>query len=120
MQDSKKPVDKQRPGDASGGAPASDDYRHHNSGRRASGHGRGGMDAPEEFPDAHHQAGYEYSGGGQGHESNRSLARETDEDLESRSGPYTRAGQPAQPGGPGGQAAAADKDVPGKRSDTKR
>lgn len=77
--------------------PAPEDYSHRNSGRRASGHGGGDMDAPEEFPEAHHEAGYDFSGGGRGHEANRSLAHETDEDLESRSGPYTRAGKPGKP-----------------------
>lgn len=99
MQEPKKPSDTKQPGttlDSSTPAPE-DDYRDQNSGRRAAGHGGGDMDEPEEFPDAHRETGYEYSGGGQGHEANRSLARETDEDLESRSGPYTRAGQPAQP-----------------------
>lgn len=77
--------------------PAPEDYSDRNSGRRASGHGGGDMDAPEEFPEAHHEAGYDFSGSGHGHESNRSLAHEIDEDLESRSGPYTRAGRPAKP-----------------------
>lgn len=78
--------------------PESDEYRHRNSGRRASGHGGGDMDTPEEYPEAHHEAGYKFSGGGRGHESSSSLAHESDEDLESRSGPYTRAGRPAQAG----------------------
>lgn len=78
--------------------PGPDEYRHRNSGRRAAGHGGGDLDTPEEFPEAHHEDGYKFSGGGRGHESNRSLAHESDEDLESRSGPYIRAGQPAQSG----------------------
>lgn len=102
MPDPKKP-DTSRPSSVNPGnpAPAPEDYSHRNSGRRASGHGGGDMDAPEEFPEAHHEAGYDFSGGGHGHESNRSLAHETDEDLESRSGPYTRAGKPGKaPGDP--------------------
>jgi hypothetical protein len=78
------------------------------------------MDAPEEFPEAHHEPGYEYSGGGQGHESNRSLAHETEEDLESRSGPYTRAGKTAQSRGEAEGADPDDKSAADKRSDTKK
>lgn len=97
MSDPKKPDTRVQTDTARDSAvPAPEDYSHRNSGRRASGHGGGDMDAPEEFPDAHHEAGYDFSGGGRGHESNRSLAHEIDEDLESRSGPYTRAGQPAK------------------------
>lgn len=79
------------------------DYRDHNSGRRAAGHGGGDMDRPDAFPDAHREAGYDYSGGGHGHEPGRSLAQEADEDLESRDGPYTRAGRPATPKKPSDQ-----------------
>lgn len=107
MQDSKDPKVKgtQQSGATPGNdTPDPDEYRHRNSGRRASGHGGGDMDTPEEYPEAHHEAGYEFSGGGRGHESNRSLAHESDEDLESRSGPYTRAGRPAE-----GGAEAQDK-----------
>ena len=100
MQDPKHPKshDTQQSGAKPTETPDPNDYRHRNSGRRASGHGGGDMDRPEEFPEAHHEAGYKFSGGGRGHEPNRSLAHESDEDLESRSGPYTRAGQSAQSG----------------------
>lgn len=116
MADSRKSQDKQQAErstepDAMG---ASDyDFRH--SGRRAAGHGGGDMDAPKEFPEAHHQTGHDYSGGGRGHESNRSLGREADEDLESRSGPYNRAGQPAQPRGEA-EDKLSDKSINGDKT----
>lgn len=97
MQDSKKSGDPQRTGKAASSAtPTPESYRYRNSGRRASGHGGGDLDTPEEFPEAHHETGYDYSGGGHGHESNRSLDHEIEEDLESRSDPYIRAGQPSR------------------------
>ena len=55
------------------------------------------QDMLEENSDAHQDAGYQFSGGGPGQKSVRSLARDTDEALERVNGPYTRAGQPAIP-----------------------
>ena len=122
MRNSKEPQDpKQTDRATSSDAPASSpedsansDYDFRNSGRRAAGHGGGDLDRPEEFPDAHHEAGYEFSGGGRGHEPNRSLAQESDEDLESRSGPFTRAGQPAQPRGEAEDTDPTDSSNAGK------
>lgn len=55
------------------------------------------LDPTDGYSDAPDDTGYQFSGGGTGHKAVRSLARETDEVLESVNGPYTRAGQPATP-----------------------
>ena len=124
MQDHKRPEDTKRPGAPPGGsAAAPDEDRSRNSGRPAAGQGGGDMEPPEEFPEEHHETGYEYSGGGQGHEANRSLARDTDEDVESPSGPYTRAGHPAKSAQPKSEprdAEVAGKKTPDKRTDHKK
>ena len=70
-----------------------DPYPDTKTGLRAAGHGGGEMDEREEASDR--PDGYVFSGGGRGHEPQRSLGQEIDEDMESRSGPYTRAGHPA-------------------------
>src|SRR5690606_34004945 len=70
-------------------APESDPYPPTKTGLRAAGHGGGEMDEREEAADR--PDGYVFSGGGRGHEPNDSLAHEIDEDMESRSGPYSRA-----------------------------
>jgi len=74
-----------------------DPYPSTKSGLRAAGHGGGEMDDRENASDR--PDGYVFSGGGRGHEPHESLDRETGEDMESRSGPYTRAGRPADEDG---------------------
>ena len=74
-------------------ASESNPYPDTKTGLRAAGHGGGEMDEREEAADR--PDGYVFSGGGRGHEPQRSLGHEIDEDMESRSGPYTRAGRPA-------------------------
>lgn len=51
----------------------------------------------EDYSDAPQDTGYQFSGGGPGQKSVRSLTRDTDDALERMSGPYTRAGQPSTP-----------------------
>lgn len=71
------------------------DYGNFNSGRRAAGHGGGSLDRLDEFEGENRKAGHVFSGAGQGHTPQRSFEKESREELESRSGPYTRDGRPA-------------------------
>lgn len=89
-------------------ASAASDYDLLNPGRSATGQGGEDPDTPEEFPDAHHAAGYQFSGGRLGHKSIRSLGQETDAALENLNGPYNRAGQPALPRREGDDTNAAE------------
>lgn len=82
-------------GDASTSDQDESIYGHYNSGRRAAGHGGGSLDDIDEFAGERNEAGYAYSGGGEGHTPMRSRQREADEELESRTGPYERSGRPA-------------------------
>ena len=75
------------------GAETTNPYPSTKTGLRAAGHGGGEMDERVEASDR--PDGYVFSGAGRGDEPQDSLAREVDEDMESRSGPYTRAGHPA-------------------------
>lgn len=70
-------------------------YEQRHSGRRAAGHGGGSLDSGEEGVDGSSAPGSVFSGAGRSHTHQESLQRETAEELESRSGPYVRSGQPA-------------------------
>ncbi len=80
-----------------------DPYPQTKSGLRAAGHGGGELDDQENAGDS--PDGYVFSGGGRGHVPLRSFDQEIDEDMESRSGPFTRGGHPAaeDAGGPSAQ-----------------
>ncbi|MDX3895730.1 hypothetical protein [Pusillimonas sp.] len=74
-------------------------YEQTHTGLRAAGHGGGELDGGGTAPEERTEPGYAFSGGGRGHTPVRSQQHEADEDLESRSGPFTRAGLPVGPGG---------------------
>ena len=101
-------------------ASGSDPYPDTKTGLRAAGHGGGEMDEREDAADR--PDGYVFSGGGRGHEPQRSLGQEIDEDMESRSGPYTRAGRPAAEtaGGQSTQPESAADSRDSTRSSTNR
>ncbi|OZI79581.1 MULTISPECIES: hypothetical protein [Bordetella] len=78
----------------SGDATPADDYEFRHSGRRAAGHGGGALDPAAQAPDdAAGRPSGDASMGGRGHTPQRSVKRETDEELEGRSGPYVRSGE---------------------------
>ncbi|GAB1578291.1 hypothetical protein [Bordetella petrii] len=84
-----------RPG-APGRAAPVDDYEFRHSGRRAAGHGGGALDPAQSPGDAPGRPSGDASMAGRGHTPQRSLKRETDEELEGRSGPYVRSGERKQ------------------------
>jgi hypothetical protein len=90
-------------------AAGSEPYPDTKSGLRAAGHGGGEMDEREEASDR--PDGYVFSGAGAGDEPQQSLAKDVAEDMESRSGPYTRAGHPAaeDAGGPSARPEGSGK-----------
>ncbi|WP_459616200.1 hypothetical protein [Bordetella sp. 2513F-2] len=69
--------------------PGDEAYEHVHSGRRAAGHGGGSLD---ERSAAERTPAQDAGLAGRGHKSQRALRTETEEELESRSGPHVRAG----------------------------
>ncbi|TFL11276.1 hypothetical protein CSC67_17185 [Pusillimonas caeni] len=101
-------------------------YERTHTGLRAAGHGGGELDGGGIAPEERTEQGYAFGGGGQGHTPVRSQQYEAEEDLESRSGPFTRTGRPggdaqkgaAETSGAEGRKDSAQASSPRDRKDT--